>query len=118
SKHGKFPGSLVERNFPSVKLIGERILRIDPDSKIIGGNALELDRPGSVNGGSGRKAERLQDLADQRIDPGSDNTQGEVGFDIVDRQLVLTKIAGEPAGPDAFIPDDPRSEEHTSELQH
>ena len=52
-----------------------------------------------------RKAKWLQEPSDRRIDPSCDHSRREIRFDILDRQLILTKIAGETAGPDAFIPD-------------
>lgn len=104
---GKIPGPVFKRKFLSVQLKGERIIRLDPDSKIVGGSISDLDCTCGVNVGSLRKAERLQNSSERRIDPGCDDAGRKIRFGICDGELILTEIIGELAGSGAFVPDDP-----------
>ena len=60
-----------------------------------------------MNGWRFRKAERVQDPPDRRIDPGCHRLRREIRFGILDSELILTEITGEAAGSGAFIPDHP-----------
>src|ERR1700752_124216 len=94
-------------NFPTLKSIRERILRIDPNSKIIGGSISWLDRSCSVKSWSNGKKKRLQDSSQRRIAPRGDSFGREVRLGLFDRQLFLAEVTSESSGSDTFISDHP-----------